>query len=586
MGGIGSIATKEAQRSFATELPRPAAPISRTSSAAMTAHRSPLTTVSDRLARFVEEDFADTVRSATRAIDRARTPATLAGLAQALESIGDVQGASAAAIEALSLARDLARQGIPDVTTTRLATEVLLRSVDTDVALLHLRDVPLTGLVRLQIAGALASNGKLAEAKSYLNDDDEDGNAMRYAIRGYIYLLEGRSQDAVGQLRRALRIAPYDANSALNLSIALSDLGSYRKALNAAKQARLASPGREDIVLHFLDLMMLSGDTDAAREELRNAQSSLFGDSARMLVVHARLSLMENRRDQALQYLSRAARRAEDGGDIETLLEVKSNAVRLRGADPELAFEELREMHRAFPSSDVVVANLAQLAWLKKHADPLDAAFADVASHTHPARVAFIKYQVATLRGDNVEAARFARKWLNLEPRNPSAITAALIAVGIGEESWGEAAEIVDRSRSIIANDSTGANNAAYVLAMAGRAQEAVDLISPFAEDSFVCKATLGLAYLALNEIDKGMRLYRQAADSVEKFDSDTRSLMTAYQALIVQQLGLSDYDRQMIHALSLPPYPVPDDWADRPEFLRLHTVAERNGYRWPSVLS
>lgn len=52
---------------------------------------------------------------------------------------------------------------------------------------------------------------------------------------------------------------------------------------------------------------------------------------------------------------------------------------------------------------------------------------------------------------------------------------------------------------------------------MSGRAKEAIRILEPTAEADFVLSATLGLAYLADGDIDRGMRLYRDAADMAEK---------------------------------------------------------------------
>jgi hypothetical protein len=150
-------------------------------------------------------------------------------------------------------------------------------------------------------------------------------------------------------------------------------------------------------------------------------------------------------------------------------------------------------------------------------------------------------------------------------------------------ERWQEAAEIATKSLARPGTDPSQLNNAAYVFAMAGMQKRAVDLLETVSGDDFVLKATLGLAYLASDQIDEGMKMYRQAADAADARGDGIRSLMTAYQALVARQLGLLEStDTTMISAISLPPVALPDDWEDRPEFLRLHSVALKNGYDWP----
>jgi hypothetical protein len=126
-------------------------------------------------------------------------------------------------------------------------------------------------------------------------------------------------------------------------------------------------------------------------------------------------------------------------------------------------------------------------------------------------------------------------------------------------------------------------NNAAYVIAMSGAPRRAIALLEAEAERNPILKATLGLSYLAAGDVHEGMRLYREAAAFARPKDHELRSLMTAHQALVVRQLGLDNStDEMMLAALALPPVDLPDDWSQRPEFLRLQSVSKMRGYPWP----
>jgi len=82
------------------------------------------------------------------------------------------------------------------------------------------------------------------------------------------------------------------------------------------------------------------------------------------------------------------------------------------------------------------------------------------------------------------------------------------------------------------------------------------------------------------------MRLYRDAADMAEKVDPAWRSLMTAYQALIVRQLGIDKTNStDVLAAHALAPFDLPDDWRDRPDFLRIQQICAKHGYDWPLAL-
>ena len=86
------------------------------------------------------------------------------------------------------------------------------------------------------------------------------------------------------------------------------------------------------------------------------------------------------------------------------------------------------------------------------------------------------------------------------------AAVAAVIGIGIGQSKWDEAVVVAERALQQFPNDRSLINNSAYVFAMGGRAEEAVHLLEPIAENDYVLSATLGLAYLAQGDVGKGMR--------------------------------------------------------------------------------
>ena len=134
----------------------------------------------------------------------------------------------------------------------------------------------------------------------------------------------------------------------------------------------------------------------------------------------------------------------------------------------------------------------------------------------HPAHAAYLSYTVALLDGDNEGAADAAARWFKEDPENSGAGAAAVVAVGIGAERWNEAGIIAKDALERFPNERVLLNNAAYVLAMGGRASEAIERLESVDGPEFFIRATLGLAHLADGNIDIGMRLYREAAAEAE----------------------------------------------------------------------
>lgn len=208
-------------------------------------------------------------------------------------------------------------------------------------------------------------------------------------------------------------------------------------------------------------------------------------------------------------------------------------------------------------------------------------------------RRAYLRHYVAFLEGDNEMAASSALEWFESEPTNPQAAAAVLVAVGIGLERWNEAEKVADYAIANLPAVPVLVNNVAYILAMVGRADQAVAMMersvaADTGEDGngFVLRATLGLAYLAAGDVEKGMRCYRHAAQLAEQISPTWGSLMASYQALVVRQLNLTDQmPAEHLASQAIVPQSLPGDWEDRPDFLRLKFVSDRRGYDWPLTL-
>lgn len=583
MGALGVLELIRSDESFTSEqaLPRlPGAQHTGVGSAAKRANRAP---DGDAIATVIAANLATTLRSARSMSDDSRTSTSLAARAQALEMSGDEGSAVTMAEEALEICATANGQ-LVDPAAVRLALGVLFRCGASESGLAHARALPISEHLSLVVGALLAERGRFEEAHEFIDDicvPEQD------AVLGFLLLKEGKPQPAVAKLRKALRRVPDDADSAFNLSIALWNLRSYRKAIAAAHQAALSAPGRMDVALHFFRLLLAENDFVRVDREIRSLLEKGVEAPPQLLIVHARALLAMQEKDSAIKMLERARDLARTEGDETTLVEVESNLLRIRARrnDRDDAFVKLLTMHRNHPDATVVVANLAQVSYARHHAPDLRKALESVRAECSPERVAFLEYQIASLEGDNEGAATYSAEWAKLDPANVFAISAAMVAFGIGAQRWQEAfGYAVDALQISGDSDLTILNNAAYIFAMAGKPAAAIDLLEPYLDQSFVFKATLGLSYLAAGDVSRGMRLYREAAQEAEKRgDREDCSLMTEYQGLVLRQLGILDAGHPVeIAANALPSVPLPDDWQDRPEFLRLKFVADRHGYGWP----
>lgn len=541
------------------------------------------------LAEMLRTDAERSRDRALRRVGAARTSTTLAALAQTHATLEETEAAIAAAREAIDMSIRVSEDGANwvDTSSARIAAEVLHRFGETRYAYEALGRAPMTESLSVTFAGIAVAVGELEAAENALAQYD---SPMVAPFLGYLHARSGDFQQAVHYLRQAVNEEPSDVDSLFNLSISLWNLGLVQKATRAALRATRTAPNRKDISLQYLRLLLAGKDVDRLSREIASLQARKGFSGAKFLEIQARTRILKGDKDKAVRLLARAADEAKREGDQLTEGTVRGNLVRLRYCLKRLtrdqASEQLIRLMSEFPDNETVAVNFAAIARTRREASALRNALARLENNTTEIRRAYLRHQLAVLEGDSETAAAAAGEWFRLEPNNPMAAAAAIAAIGIGQERWGEAVVVAEYALEHFPSDPAVVNNSAYVLAMSGRAEEAIRLLEPIADDYFFLGATLGLAYLAHGDIERGMRLYRIAADMAEEVERGWRSLMTAYQALVVRQLGLDKSGPpKMIEASALVPVDLPDDWHDRPDFLRLHAICIQNGYDWPLSL-
>jgi len=587
MTGLGVLGDVRPADWFDPDAVVPARPGSESLSTLVTSKRQPSS--SDQVGLITQT--AKVARDRARRVATANpTSTTMAALAQSHAALDERDEAIEAARRAVELA--FASEGpegsvVVDPVSLRLAAEVLLRFGETRDAYDALLRAPRTRSLRVMFAILAFQAG---DADLALEEIEDLSHPLAEAVKGYILATIGEYQKAISHLRAALRDQPDDPDSLLNLSISLWHLGARRKATATALRATRVAPGRKDVSLHYMNLLLDQGEIAAVDAEVRSLKAHDVIEGADLLVVQARALIEKGQLGRAISILRSAAEAAEREGDDATRGEVLGNLVVLRFETGRITYEatvqRLEDLLKEFTECDSLVVDYARFARTVGQAPLLRSVVERVSSTTSPLRLAYLRHQIALLEGDNEAAAAAASDWFAHERDNPMAAAAAIVALGIGVEQWEEASIVAREALARFPSDRTIVNNAAYVLAMAGHAQEAIELLQPMAGDDFIMNATLGLAHLAAGSIDEGMRLYREAADSAEKIDPIWRSLMTSYQALVVRQLGLLDSQPgSVIGALALAQFDPPTDWRNRPDFLRLWSVAKRDGYRWPLAL-
>lgn len=539
----------------------------------------------DAVIKAVVAAMEDTLRRAIRRAEGNRTSTNLAAVIQALPDDNDTGlDRVALAREALDLALAPDESGaVLDQSSARISAEVLARSGQGEYAYDVLAKVTDNETLRMTFAAVAVALGRYQEATEALDGID---TAFADAHRGYIAAVQEKWPAAVRFLRAALQSEPADVDSLFNLSISLWNLGSIKKAIHTALQATLVSPGRRDVSFNYLEMLLALGDLDRFDNEIKKLRVSGIDSDAGLTLIEARGAARRGNRARAITLANQARSLATHEGDVGTQVLVDANLPIFKWEAGRITREQatsaLRTLIGQHHGEEDVVINFARLASRRSDAQLLRDARKGMARMANVYR-AYLDHQIAALEGNSHVASAAASEWLRLEPKNPGAAAAAVVSLGIGEERWPEGAVVAEEALRRFPDDKSVVNNAAYVLAMVGNSAAAIAAIEHVGSDDFVLKATLGLANLAAGNVTDGMRLYREAAIQAERQDPALRSLMTAYQALVMRQLNLADrVPTSELEAIALAPVALPDDWDNRPDFIRIKNLADRHGYPWP----
>ncbi len=533
--------------------------------------------------------FSDWVKSARQAAERAGAFAKAsvdsataqARYAQAAWSAGMVEEATAAARSTLELiAKSPTRRDAP---AAYVGLAVLLAAGMAHVAEGMYKDMPRSRAIDVLMASALIDLGQDGRADDLLADSSL---ASAATLRGYLRLRRQDYTGAISHLRYAMRLNPQDADVPFLLSYAYAGLGSRKRAIRYARQASLLAPGRKDISLGLLEQLIGADDYEAALAEVRKIQCREVVEPPDFLVVQARISMGLGKAKQALSILRRAREAAK--GDPVLTAELQSNIAELRASLGETSNADALAVHRkAFqqaPGSVPVASMLLDHLSSTKDAEEATKVLASLNSAGHDeTELVPLAAQVAYLRGDFEECLRQATAWHTRDPKNPWAGSMAAMIRGQLLEDWSGAAELILETWRIT-RGSWVANDAAYVLALARRPEEALAVLGDAERDDFVVRATRGLALMAAGRFESGLRCYREAAELADKTDIGVpgRSLMTVHQAMALRRLGLEAEAMPELRAGALPPVGLPDDWSNYPAFCLLREAAQRRGWKWP----
>lgn len=520
------------------------------------------------------------------------SPAALARLAQAELAAGSIENAVDAAVQCIALAKQSASGpgDTYDIGSVFGSVKVLIHCGRRDRISDMLSTFPSHPLL-VKVKADLAADARdWMGAMSLLNDIS---SPEAHSLRGYLYLQLGKPEQALKQLRGAVQSLPSDAKVLMNMAIAFWRLGSSKKAVRFARQAYAVMPGDSEMLLSMLGFLIATGQTDAASREMERLRRAGVVQTPNLLVMRAKISLERNEVARGKALLNQAMHEYRRLGDKGRAAELQGNLTMLRLATAELSGDSARaEIKKALsrnPDSSVLIAIFADLLDTVTMARQLRPYVMSLPNDPTDHLALSARTRLAYLECRFDDASELSHQWSEADHFSVRAATLDFMLKAQVFDDFETAANLAIRALARFRWDPRLANEAAYVLALAGRANVARRALKQVTHWTSILKATSGLVEISDGNIDKGLRLYREAA-SLADHDADgqvVRALMTLHQTSALHRLGvLSTENRMELLAKALPPIELPEDWEVSPQFRLLYDVARRHEWSWPMVIS
>lgn len=470
---------------------------------------------------------------------------------------------------------------------------ILIGAGRQDEALRLLLEFPSLDTLRVLAAGILVEQGKNDAAIELTRDLKTPDAAVLQAFVSYD---AGDFSRSIHACRTALEQDPDDVYALALLAGSYLSLGSRTKAIRYAAQAKAVAPHLKDIRAFYVSFLIMHGQFDAARNELRAIREEGAVPWAGYYVLCAQAEGGLGNHSRALQML-RDARDELDKPDAglphpAAKVQIDANIAMLSGFLGRISESEVTTSLRAAwkESESDAYCGLLLIRHLNyvSDADEANAIVSNIRrAHADNPVLPELEAWAAYLSTDFKAALGHASNWLAKSPK--SRVAASMIADLVGNLSndWAKAAAIL-RSPSLAGEmNATYANELAYALALSGQASDAYQLIKRWTDGSYVLTATEGLALIALGEVDDGLRMYRRAAEKADKEDTTGEGavLMAIHQAMALRHLGLDVVADKAIQAGALVSRDLDDAAWNRPEVRLLFERARNNNWPWPVVI-
>lgn len=366
---------------------------------------------------------------------------------------------------------------------------------------------------------------------------------------GYAHAALGQRERAIRDTQYALSLAPADRSRVgLNLVSYYVSEGRFKKAMEFLRELQADAPRDLDLRFAEAHLLFISEKPERSRQVLQRARTTLWAHLSE--IEQAELSANLTFVSWRLQKRSKMEAAKEIVLDLEG---VEFAAVRVAEMLPALLdrFSDSRALNRVLTRTQQANPDV-RLFCLETHAALLGRRFDD--------------------------AVEISVEWAKKVPLSPVAATAATFLLCDLADDPSQAVALGLPALNRMPSAKSLANNVAYALALAGRAEEARGVLPE--DSSPQALATAALVALRLGEKDHAIDQYRAAHRRAEKNRDEDLAVLVVLHARMAVHCFAPELGGD---ALDLPESLLPDDWEDKPRFAIALEMLRRRGIAYPA---
>lgn len=527
--------------------------------------------------RRLEAMRAESAREAFATAQQFETSATAwARAAHSMYAIGEVAQAVEAARQVADItSRSVVVDGRPDAPAVYVAASVLALTGELGEADSLLATAGPDSSLQLLRAAIAAELGEFNRALALLEDVREHSAA---ALRAWLLLQVGAPMKALGEIRRVLRESDPDPAVMANMAYAFALLGSPRKAANAARQATILASANKSLGLNFVGYLLAMNSPERAISEIDRLSHGYLAKDPDLRLAKAGILWATGKHDRAIRSLNSLLNDLSADLDQRSKAEISTALIVFKSqlgsiARPQAISALRRLAGMAAGRSIYVIAAYADLVFSRSFLGELRGLIRQAKEWHTPEELLPLRAREAFLAGDIDEERDLINAWVAMDPFDQTAVAQQIYITGAHGDDFNAAAEVGLKALQRMPFSDPVRNNTAYVLAMAGRGEEAKRVLAGVQEkDRISIIATTGLAELALGNVAAGYELYKQAF-ALAEVDQDREFLQAAlglYQQIAVARLELNPAEGELLDL------DLPADWSDNPVLARLVAVAKR----------